>query len=160
MLRDIGLFGGLDDKTLEVLAQELESVHVEPGNIVVEEGDASQVMFVVVGGELEVVKKSRAGGDIRVALFGPGNWFGEMSILDVQPRSATVRALAPTMLLRMSSVDVEQLYRRDLKAYALLVMNVARELSRRLRVADGLLAQFMSAVSDEYVRHDAPPKKG
>ncbi|MCA9613871.1 MAG: cyclic nucleotide-binding domain-containing protein [Sandaracinus sp.] len=151
ILRDIGLFGGLDDESLTVLARELPTRVVEVGQTVVEEGDLSREMFVVVGGELEVVKRGPRGGEFRVALFGPGDWFGEMSILDVQPRSATVRAVAPTMLVTLSSEHVEKLlYRRDLKAYALLLMNIARELSRRLRVADGILGQFVSSVSDTY----------
>lgn len=153
ILRDIGLFGGLDDDSLSVLARELPTVHVETGEAVVQEGDQAREMYVVIGGELEVIKEGRAGGDVRVALFGPGDWFGEMAILDVQPRSATVRAVAPTMLLRITAEDVDQLlYRRDLKAYALFVMNIARELSRRLRVADGILAQFVTSVTNEYVK--------
>lgn len=154
ILRDIGLFGGLDDETLSVLARELPTVHAETGHVVVREGDQAREMYVVVGGELEVVKEARSGeGDVRVALFGPGDWFGEMAILDVQPRSATVRAVAPTMLVRITAEDVDRLlYRRDLKAYALFVMNIARELSRRLRVADGILAQFVTTVTNEYVQ--------
>lgn len=157
MLRDIGLFGGLDEETLGLLARELPTRHVETGALVVEEGARSQAMYVVVGGELEVVKRGAGAGDVRVALFGPGDWFGDMSILDVQPRSATVRAVAPTILLEMNSEHVDRLlYRRDLKAYSLLIMNIARELSRRLRVADGIIAQFMTTVSDAYVA----PKPG
>lgn len=145
MLRDIGLFGGLDDETLGLLARELPTFTADIGAPVVEEGDTSREMFVVIGGELEVVKKGPRGGEFRVALFGPGDWFGEMSILDVQPRSATVRAVAPTMLVRVTNEHVEKLlYRRDLKAYSLLIMNIARELSRRLRVADGILGQFVT----------------
>ena len=153
MLRDIGLFGGLDDESLAVLARELPTVHIETGAVVVHEGDQAREMYVVIGGELEVIKEGRTGGDVRVALFGPGDWFGEMAILDVQPRSATVRSVAPTMLLRITAEDVDKLlYRRDLKAYALFVMNIARELSRRLRVADGILAQFVTSVTNEYVQ--------
>jgi CRP-like cAMP-binding protein len=157
-LRDIGLFGGLDDESLGVLARELPTEYVEVGQTVVEEGDTAREMFVVITGELEVVKRSKAGStssgsEARVAMLGPGDWFGEMSILDVQPRSASVRATAPTILLRISTDHVERLlYRRDLKAYSLLLMNIARELSRRLRVADGILAQFISSMTDEYVR--------
>ena len=152
MLGDVGVFGGLDDETLGLLARELPTTHVETGEVVVEEGDTSREMFVVVGGELEVVKESRNGGEARVALFGPGDWFGEMSILEPAPRSATVRAVAPTMLVRITNEHVEQLlYRRDLKTYSLFLMNIARELSRRLRVADGIVAQLVTAVSDEYV---------
>ena len=155
ILRDIGLFGGLDDDSLQLLARELPSQTVEAGQIIVEEGDTTREMFVIIGGELEVVKRGPRGGEFRVALFGPGDWFGEMSILDVQPRSATVRAVAPTMLLSITNEHVDRLlYRRNLKAYSLLLMNIARELSRRLRVADGILGQFVTTVSDTY----APPK--
>jgi CRP-like cAMP-binding protein len=108
-------------------------------------------MFVVVAGELEVVKKGESGGDVRVAVLGPGDWFGEMSIIDVQPRSASVRAVAPTLALSVTAEHVENLlYRRDVKDYALFIMNIARELSRRLRVADGILAQFYAALSHQY----------
>lgn len=151
-LRDIGLFGGLDDETLALLARELPLEEVAVGSRVVLEGDPAHEMFVVLDGELEVTKKTKSGGEVRVAMLGPSSWFGEMSILDVQPRSASVRALAPSRLLRISAESVDRLlYRRDAKAYALFLMNIARELSRRLRVADGILAQLVGTVADEYV---------
>lgn len=151
MLRSIGLFGGLEDETLALLARELPSEHVEPGSTVVEEGDTSRDMFIIVAGELEVLKKSKSGIEVRMAMFGPGDWFGEMGILDVQPRSATVRSVAPTMLVRITPEHVDRLfYRRNTKEYALLLMNIGRELSRRLRVADGILAQFVTSVTEEY----------
>jgi CRP-like cAMP-binding protein len=71
-----------------------------------------------------------------------------MSIVDVQPRSASIRALAPSSLLRLTTYDLDQLYRQDLKAYAIIVLNLARELSRRLRVADGVLADLIANVFD------------
>lgn len=151
-LREVGLFGGIDDATLGVLCHELPVEWIGVGTRVVTEGDPAREMFVVLDGELEVLKKSRGGTEIRVAMLGPGGWFGEMSIIDVQPRSASVRVLAPSRIVRLSAENVERLlYRRDLKAYSLFVMNIARELSRRLRVADGILAQFAGAIADEYV---------
>ena len=150
-LMGIGLFGGLQRRTLETLAESLPALQIEVGDIVVEEGDVSTQMFVVISGELEVVKSGQTGADVRVAMLGPNDWFGEMSIIDVQPRSATVRAVAPTLLLSITSEHVENLlYRRDVKDYALFIMNIARELSRRLRVADGILAQFYAALSQQY----------
>jgi CRP-like cAMP-binding protein len=150
-LADIGLFGGLSKETLENLASSLPTRRIEAGEMVVKEGDLSTQMFVVVGGELEVVKKGESGGDVRVAVLGPSDWFGEMSIIDVQPRSASVRAVAPTLVLSITAEHVENLlYRQNVKDYALFVMNIARELSRRLRVADGILAQFYAALSHQY----------
>jgi len=112
-------------------------------------------MFVVINGEVEVLKKSKRSVEARVAVLGPGDWFGEMSIVDIQPRSATVRALAPSRLLRVSSADLDALYRHDLRSYAIIILNLARELSRRLRVADGILADLISNVMDQYLTRPA-----
>ncbi|MCA9601068.1 MAG: cyclic nucleotide-binding domain-containing protein, partial [Myxococcales bacterium] len=102
-------------------------------------------------GELEVFKHGRGGNDLRVALLGPGDWFGDMSMVDPQPRSASVRAIAPSLLLRISPDQLETtLIERDVHTYAILMRNLARELSRRLRVADGILAQMVVSVGEAY----------
>lgn len=148
-LRDIGLFGGLDDESLDLLTRELRASLFDPGALVMKEGDHAREMFVVLSGELEVVRHSVNGAEGRVALLGPGNWVGEMSIIDPQPRSASVRALAPSILLVVTTEDLDRLYRRDMKSYLLVVLNIARELARRLRVADGMIAGFLSSVIDQ-----------
>jgi len=150
-LRDIGLFGGLSDDVLASLIDTLELKVIEPGQIVFREGDPGRELYVLLEGEMEVLKKSKRNRDARVAMLGPGDWFGEMSILDIMPRSATVRALAPTRMLRLGATDLDGLYRRDLRSYTLIVLNIAREMSRRLRVADGILAEMMANVMDEYI---------
>jgi len=145
-LRQIGLFGALSEDVLEQLAQSLAVVSVDTGALVFREAEDGREMYVVLQGEAEVLKKSHRGVEARVALLGPGDWFGEMSIVDIQPRSASVRALAPSVLLRISTQDLDQLYRQDVRSYALVVLNLARELSRRLRVADGVLADLLANV--------------
>jgi CRP/FNR family cyclic AMP-dependent transcriptional regulator len=156
-LRQVGLFGAVSDEVLQFLSSKLVVMHPAAGDAVFHEGDPARDMFVVMSGEMEVLKKSQHGVEARVALLGPGDWFGEMSILDVQPRSATVRVLAPSRLLRIAASDLDALYRHDVKAYAIIVLNVARELSRRLRVADGLLADFVANVMRHYVERRRPP---
>ncbi|WP_437588983.1 cyclic nucleotide-binding domain-containing protein [Sorangium sp. So ce1000] len=155
-LREIGLFGGLGDHVLEGLADSLELLDLEPGAVAFREGDSGREMFVLLAGEMEVLKRSKRDVEARVAVLGPNDWFGEMSILDVMPRSATVRAIAPSRLLRVTAHDLDALYRRDLKSYTLLVLNIAREMSRRLRVADSLLAELVANMLDEYTRPRRP----
>jgi CRP/FNR family cyclic AMP-dependent transcriptional regulator len=141
-LREIGLFGALNDEVLLQLAGKLKAMRVSPGDEVFREGDGlAREMYVVLDGEMEVSKRGRRGGEVRIAILGPGDWFGEMSMIDMQPRSATVRALAPSQLLRMTSEDLDRLYRSDLKSYALIVLNIARGMSRRLRVRDAIAAE-------------------
>jgi CRP/FNR family transcriptional regulator, cyclic AMP receptor protein len=131
-LREIGVFGGMSEEMLLHLSKTLRE------------------MFVLLDGELEVLKKSRRGRETRVAILGPSDAFGEMSILDLQPRSATLRALSPIKLIRVSTEEMDAIYRHDVKAYALMILNIARDLSRRLRVADGLVAQVTATMIDEY----------
>src|SRR5690349_4917040 len=154
-LRNIGLFGALSDDVLDYLATLLTVETPPAGATLFREGEDANAMFVVISGEVEVLKKSKRNVEARVAVLGPGDWFGEMSIVDIQPRSATVRALAPSRLLRVSSADLDALYRHDLRSYAIIILNLARELSRRLRVADGILADLISNVMDQYLTRPA-----
>lgn len=151
-LRNIGLFGALPEKILEGLASRLEVIELPGGSYVFREGDPGNCMFVVIQGDVEVMKHSRSGHDSRVAVLGPGDWFGEMSIIDVQPRSATVLTAAPSRLIKVTAADLDGLYRADVKAYSLIVLNIAREMSRRLRVADGILADLIANVVEGYVK--------
>jgi CRP/FNR family transcriptional regulator, cyclic AMP receptor protein len=151
-LRDVGLFGGLDSALLEKLAHDLQTVELAIGHVLFHEGETGRELYVVLDGEIEILKHSRQGRESRVAILGPGDWFGEMAVLDVMPRSATARAIAPCHLLRLTSQDLEALYRSDLKSYALILMNISREMSRKLRVADGILADFIANVAEQYSR--------
>ena len=157
-LRSIGLFGAMSDEVLAHLTSSLSVMTPSAGDVVFREGDEASDMYVVISGEVEILKRSKRGVDERVALLGPGDWFGEMSIVDVQPRSATVRALAPGRLLRITAADLDALYRHDVKSYVLIVLNMARELSRRLRVADGILADLIANVMDNYLSSKALPR--
>lgn len=151
-LRDIGLFGGLSDETLRDLGASLEVLDVDPGAVVFNEGDTGREMFVVLEGELSVIRLSRRRRETTVVILQPGDWFGEMSLLDFQPRVATVKATVRSRLLRVTAHDLDGLYRRDLKSYSLLVLNMAREMSRQRRVAEGLLLDLMANMSDDFLR--------
>ena len=150
-LRNIGLFGALPEAVLEHMSNSLEVIDVPPGTYLFREEDAADCMFVVLQGDMEILKRSRSGKDTRVAALGPRDWFGEMSIVDVQPRSATVLSVSPARLIKVTAADLDRLYRLDVKAYALIILNIAREMSRRLRVADGMMAELIANV-DGWVR--------
>src|SRR4051812_36158012 len=133
-LRNIGLFGALSDEVLAFLAGMLTVVKPTIGETIFREGDEANAMYVVLAGEMEVTKKSRGAVDARVAVLGPGDWFGEMSIADIQPPSPPVRPLAPGRLIRFSAADLDALYRHDLPPNATMLLNLPREPSRPFRV--------------------------
>jgi CRP-like cAMP-binding protein len=154
-LREAGIFGALSDEVLAVFAQTLATERFAAGDVIFSEGDAAHCLYVLLEGEVEVLKRSRHARDHRVAILGPSDCFGEMSIVDMQARSATVRAISPSRVVRVSSEDFDRLYRQDVRSYALVALNIARDLSRRLRVADAILAEVAGSVMDRYAKPPA-----
>jgi CRP-like cAMP-binding protein len=150
-LREMGLFGGLDQEPLEFLAASLKILHCPADHLIFVENDVAREFYVVLRGEVEVFKVQKRGAEARLATLGPGHWFGEMSVLDVRPRSASVRTLSACRLLVVTARDLDALYRRDLRSYTLVVLNVARELARRLRLVDELVADFIGSVRDQHI---------
>ena len=151
-LRSIPIFRALPATFLAELAHRMRSEKYSDGGVILQKGHAGRAFFVVAEGTVEVMDFADHDVASVVTRLRSKDCFGEMSILEPAPRSATVRAVAPTMLVKITNEHVDQLlYRRDLKNYSLFLMNIARELSRRLRVADGIVAQLVTAVSDEYV---------
>jgi CRP-like cAMP-binding protein len=161
LLRESRMFDGLNESILVELARELPAEIAQPGQLLMREGDVAAHMFVVLSGEVEVLHKGGGDHDVRVALLGPGDFIGEMAVLDAQPRSASVRALAASSLLRITPGNLKRsLYDRDIAQYSVLLMNIARELSRRLRVADRVIASSSLTVAQSYVRESRRPPSG
>lgn len=141
------LFGGLPPDALQRFAERAETVHVDAGQIVFAEGDHARSLYVLTSGLLDVVKScpdKAANGELpecHLAPIKPGDCFGEMSFIDMQPRSATVRAIESSDLWVWTYASIHERYCKDQKCAMLLVMNIARELSRRLRRTDELIAR-------------------
>jgi CRP-like cAMP-binding protein len=130
------IFGGLPEHALGRILGVARIAWVEAGATVFEEGQPARSMFVVREGELEIYKSRADGSQFRLALLHQGDCVGEMSLVEIQPRSASARALCPTALYVLDHAEIARLYQSDLEVYTLLVLNVAREISRRLRLAD------------------------
>jgi len=160
MLQQNRLFQGVSPQALESLANELEPVMTQPGQWIMREGDAADVLFVILNGELEVLSHaSNSQNEVRVALLGPSDWVGEMAVLDDEhpERTASVRALAPSLLAKLTVAHVKQLRERELGIYACVMHNIARELGRRLRVADHLIARTGTSMAKQYVLESMRP---
>jgi len=139
-LEQLGLFGALDQELVGELAAELMVVPLAAGETMYAEGDAGRAMYVVLDGAVELTKRAKNGRVVCVSVVHSGDWFGEMSLLDMTTRPLTARATCDARLLELKSGHLDRIYRTDLKAYALIVMNIARQLSRKLRISEGTLA--------------------
>jgi CRP/FNR family transcriptional regulator, cyclic AMP receptor protein len=144
----IPIFGGLAPDVLDQIIAAATIVRVDEGVQLIAEGELASSVFVVCEGELEICKRGTHGSEFRLAVLRSGDCVGEMSLIDIQPRSATVRTLTPAVLFRLDHANIAKLYGSHPEVYTLLVMNIAREISRRLRRADQVLADMGLVVQE------------
>jgi CRP/FNR family cyclic AMP-dependent transcriptional regulator len=100
-LDKVELFAGLDPSQLEALAQGARLRTFQHGTIVVNEGDDAHGMFVVQSGSLKCFLMDENGREVTLSLLGPGEYFGELALLDEAPRSASVIAMERSELLQI-----------------------------------------------------------
>jgi CRP/FNR family transcriptional regulator, cyclic AMP receptor protein len=135
-------FGGLSDASLDLLVAMLVERRFDVGATVVAEGEPGRSMFIVRSGELVVSKLGDSGRVIRIAALEPGDFFGEMTLIEMQNRSATVTAESPTVLYELTAGNLYTYYKADIHAYVMVMQNINRELCRRLRRADNRIAEL------------------
>jgi CRP/FNR family transcriptional regulator, cyclic AMP receptor protein len=138
------IFGALAEDTLQFLLDQMRSVRVAAGDCFFREGDQASSMFVLEDGAAVVVKGWR-GEEVELRRLGPGDCFGEMALMDLFPRSASVRALVDCTALEMGPDDLHRLFQRDAEQFALIQMNIGREVCRRLRATDEMLFRAVMA---------------
>lgn len=134
-------FGGLPDLSLDLLISMLVERNFEAGSTVVSEGEPGRSMFIVRSGRLAVSKRTNSGRVIPISALQPGDFFGEMTLIEMQNRSATVVADVPTVLYELTAQNLYACYKADIHAYVIVLQNINRELCRRLRRADERFAR-------------------
>jgi CRP/FNR family transcriptional regulator, cyclic AMP receptor protein len=142
-LESIPIFAGLNAAALSEIALAVEEAAFRTGDIVVREGEAGSRMFIIFSGRVEVVKHLAQTHETVLAVLRPKDFLGEMSIIECVARSASVRAVEDTSLFALKGTDLYRLFRRQPDQYAIVILNIARDLSRRLRAID----EKFSAVS-------------
>ena len=139
-LRRITIFAGLSDDALACLVRKAEKLECQAGEVLVREGESGNRFFLVLAGEVQVLKRCKEGGETELARLGPGEFFGEMCVLETLPRVATVQTTVASTVLRLSALAFLELYESQPAQHSLLALNLARDLSRRLRRLDEVFA--------------------
>ena len=130
-LKRIPLFADLDRKTLEAISNAAVEQKYEPGQEIVKQGDIGVGAFIIRTGRAEVIQK-QGGKDEKIAEMKAGDVFGEMSLLDEFPRSATVRAVEPTVCLGIQRWH----FKGILESHPQMALALLPVLTRRIRNAE------------------------
>lgn len=120
------LFEGISADSLARLADAAGEQEFAPGQYVVRQGQVGTGLYVIVGGSVRVLR-----GSDELATLGQGDFFGELSVIDQQPRNASVQAIETTTVLAIASWDLLALLEQD----AALALNLIRGLVARIRAA-------------------------
>ncbi|MDR0503907.1 MAG: cyclic nucleotide-binding domain-containing protein [Treponema sp.] len=131
VLQKYSLFGGLMEEQIKSIIPLMSEEHYNSDEIIIPEGKANDKIFFLIEGQVEVSKT-----DIFLSRFSEGEAFGEMEVLDVMPAVATIKSITPVTLLSISNKTLREIYKLDVKIFSLIIMNLARDLSRRLRRMD------------------------
>ena len=132
-LATIPLFSRLDEGELARFAEVTREKHYPKGSVILFEDDPGDSLFVVREGRVKVVLVGEDGREVILGMLGVGEHFGELSLIDDQPRSAHVIAMEDALLLVLRRDD----FRRRVDASPQVAWSLLIELSRRLRRADG-----------------------
>ncbi len=134
------LFEGLLPEEIEMLAELMQHKRFEAGAVVFEQGEVGDSLYILVDGAVDVVRKRDDGSEVVLTTLQAPDFFGEMSLIDKEYRSATIRAVADSGLLCLSNENLHSFARIYKNGFTLVVINIARVLSFRLREANEKLS--------------------
>ena len=127
-LKKYSLFGGLENGQIEKIIPLMGQEEYEGGDSIITEGNTNDKIYFITRGRVEVTREG-----VVLSEFKVGEAFGEMEVLEIVPSAATIKALGGVQVMTISNKALREIYRMDAKVFSIMLMNLARDLSRRLR---------------------------
>ena len=144
LLFKASIFSGLTTEQLSSILNTAEEVSFLKGDVIMTEGEEGGELFVVIEGKIQIEKHAGEDSTIKIAQSEKrGMMLGEMSLVDMKPRSATVRADSDLKMVSISRESLAGIFDKDPKVLSTISLNIARALSDRLRHSNDMLADFI-----------------
>jgi CRP-like cAMP-binding protein len=139
VVRKAPLFAALNDEAARALMESMTSSHLERSDILFREGEQGDRLYVIGEGKIKLGRSSVDGRENLLAVLGPGEMFGELSLFDPGPRTATATAIAETQLIALGHEDLDSF----LLGRPAVAANLLAALARRLRRTNEALADLV-----------------
>lgn len=140
VIRATSLFNGLSDEALAFFDSRVIAEDYESGAVVASEGSLGDSMFIVKSGSVDVILNRKSKDMVKIARLSAGDFAGELSLIDSQPRSASLVAGENTSVLIITRAALMDLHKKDFDAFMKVVVNITRRIGDRLRETDKILA--------------------
>jgi CRP-like cAMP-binding protein len=137
----VPLLDGINEDAVRALALAAEEIVYPKGDVIFREGEIGDRFCVIGDGEVEVVKGLGTGHEVVLARLGPKEFFGEMSLVEGQPRSASIRAVRTSIIYVLTNHAIARFSRFWPEYHSTIIFNIAAALSRRLREIDKVVAK-------------------
>jgi CRP-like cAMP-binding protein len=149
------LFGGLTPEEIDLLRDSFKEKTYERNEVILHQGEPNSTVFFIVEGEVTICKHPKfidedSGPSCErvISTLSAGDTFGEMELIDIQPCAASVIATTGTRILTFTNADLYKLSKEHCRTFAMIMMNLAREVSRRLRKTDEDLSYLLYTRDD------------
>jgi CRP-like cAMP-binding protein len=142
LLQAMPVFGGIRADNLELLLRHADVVEQPKGSYFFRENDKASSMYVLETGEVAILKAWQ-GHEYLLKRLAVGDCFGEMELIDLEPRSASARAEVDCRALALTAGALQKLYKVDPHQFAMIHMNMGREVARRLREMDRRIFELL-----------------
>jgi len=145
-LLDLSFFSGLNYDQLATVSGHIESLDFQPETKVFSEGDIGDSVYFIIEGTFEVIKDSDWGETVKLTTLTEGNSFGEMSVIDDQPRSATVVSKTKAWVLKLKKDNFNIIVDRYQDIGLILLKRMSHFLCRHVRQSNEALADFIEPI--------------
>ena len=142
ILNKISIFAGLSDSQLYTLFRLLNKVTFKANETVFEQRDQPNHIYIVKRGKVKLVIWEDE-TPLELIEFSEGHCFGEASVIGIQPHKGTAIAVTDTELIVLSRKALMSMYDSDKELFAILILNIAREVCRRLHATDDILLHYL-----------------
>ncbi len=140
LLKSVPIFAGLDESAANIFLEQAQKLSFAAGAVIAREGESNNSMFIIGKGTVRIVKHFGERNQTELAILHEKDFFGEMCILEPAPRAATAQAVEPAIIFQLLSSAFHRLYKEMPAQYGILMLNISRDLSRRLRHLDEIFA--------------------
>jgi len=136
---------GLSAKEIETLSRYLHVCTAEAGSVIVQQGRREAYLCLIVEGRVSIMKEGAGPAATQIGSVGPGRIFGEMSLIDGEPRSASVVADEPTKLVVLTGEGFAHLSAEAPRLAVKVLLKISKLISQRLRQTSGALVDYLTS---------------
>ena len=151
ILHHVTIFAGVTDIGFEKLCNECGVIECSTGDVFIREGTPAKEIYIILEGKIKIVLDIE-NDPLELIELHSGDCIGETSVIGIQRHSASAVVTEPATLLVLSRDVLMDIYNRDKEFFSLLILNIARELARRLLKTDTMLLHYKKLVQEHNAR--------